>query len=65
MKCQYKGGQDQASCSSDAPKKNRFYAIHFRGEQETSPDMVTDMLNVFYIDVYALLITLQKCPDLD
>ena len=38
-------GQDQASESSDAPKKNRLYALCSRGEQETSPDVVTGMLN--------------------
>ena len=26
----------QASVSSDVPKKNRFYALHSRGDQETS-----------------------------
>ena len=37
MKSQDKGsGQDQASVSSDVPKKNRFYALHSRGDQETS-----------------------------
>ncbi|XP_069143315.1 uncharacterized protein [Solanum lycopersicum] len=32
-----KGGQAQASGSNEAPKKNHFYAIRSRGEQETSP----------------------------
>ena len=36
-------------------KKNRFYALRSRGEQETSPDIVTDMLKLFSIDVYPLL----------
>lgn len=45
----------QPSGSSDAPKKNRFYALRFRGEQENSPDVVTDMLKIFTFDVYALL----------
>ena len=45
LKSQDKGsGQAQASGSSDAPKKNRFYALRSRGEQETSPDMVTESL---------------------
>ena len=56
LKSQYKGsGQAQASGSSDAPKKNRFYALRSRGEQETSPDVVTCMLKIFTLDVYALL----------
>ena len=37
------------------PKKNRFYAFFSRGEQETSLDVVTGILKVFSIDVYALL----------
>ena len=56
LKSQDKGsGQAQASGSSDAPKKNLFNALHSRGEQETSPDVVTSMLKVFSIDVYDLL----------
>ena len=47
--------QDQASDSSDAPKKNRFYGIHSRGEQETSPDVLISMLKIFTLDVYVLL----------
>ena len=43
-------GQDkeigQISGSNDAPKKNCFYALHSKGEQETSPDVVNGMLNV-------------------
>ena len=49
-------GQAQASGSNEAPKKNRFYAFCFRGEQETSPDVVTGMLKVFSINVYFYLI---------
>ena len=48
-------GQDQASGSNKAPKKNYFYALRSRGEKETSLDMVTGMLKVFCIYVYALL----------
>ena len=34
LKSQYKGsGQAQASGSSDAPKKNRFYALRSKGEK--------------------------------
>ena len=35
--------------------KNFFYALGSRGEQETSPDVVIGMLNVFSINVYAFL----------
>ena len=53
-------GQDkecgQASGSNvDAPKKNHFYAFFLRSEQESSPDVVTGMLQVFCIDIYSLL----------
>ena len=41
--------------SSNAPNKNRFYAFLSRDEQEDSPDVVTGMLHVFSINVYALL----------
>ena len=52
-------GQDkkskQASSSNvDASKKNIFYALRSRGEQQSSPNVVTGMLQVFWIDVYAL-----------
>ena len=47
--------QAEASGSSDAPKKNRFYAFCSRGEQETSRDVVNGMLKIFTLDVYALL----------
>ncbi|WMV43118.1 hypothetical protein MTR67_036503 [Solanum verrucosum] len=39
----------------NAPKQNRFYALQTRGEHESSPDVVTGMLKVFQLDVYALL----------
>ena len=48
-------GQAQASGSNEALKKNRFYALRSRGKQDTSPDVVTGILKVFSIDVYALL----------
>lgn len=32
---------------SDAPKKNCVYALHSRGDQEESPNVFTDMLQVF------------------
>ncbi|KAH0661387.1 hypothetical protein KY284_026318 [Solanum tuberosum] len=40
---------------SHAPKQNHFYALQTRGEQESSPNVVTSMLKVFQLDVYALL----------
>ena len=58
LKSQVTGsGQAQTSGSIDAPKKNRFYAFHSRGEQETSSDVVIGMLKIFTLDVYALLDT--------
>ena len=48
-------GHAQASGSNDVQKKQRFYALHSRGEQEIYLDVVTGMLKVFNIDVYALL----------
>ncbi|KAH0685720.1 hypothetical protein KY290_017248 [Solanum tuberosum] len=48
--------QAQASGPNpDAPKKNHFYALQSRGDHESSPDVVTGMLQVFTINVYALL----------
>ena len=56
MKSHDKGsGQSQATGCSDSPYKNRFYALRSRGEEETSPDVVTGMLKIFTLDVYALL----------
>ncbi|XP_069148114.1 uncharacterized protein [Solanum lycopersicum] len=55
VKVQEKGGQAQVSGSNKAPKNNRFYALRSRGEQETSPDVVTGLLKVLSIDEYALL----------
>ena len=56
LKSQDKGlVQDQASGYSDAPKKNHFYDLLCRGEQETSLDVMTGMLKVFSRDAYALL----------
>ncbi len=48
-------GQAQVGGSNEAPKKNHFYALRFRSEQESSPNVVTNMLKVFSIDVYTLL----------
>ena len=37
------------------PKRNHFSTLRSRGEQEESPDVVTSMVQVFFINVYALL----------
>ena len=56
MRGQDKGSrQVQASGSSEAPNKNRFYALHSRVEQETSPDVVISVLKDFPSDVFDLL----------
>ncbi|TMW99453.1 hypothetical protein EJD97_002512 [Solanum chilense] len=39
-----KGKIGQPSCSSDAPKKNCFYDLRSRGEKETSPDVVAEVV---------------------
>ncbi|KAH0689089.1 hypothetical protein KY289_016447 [Solanum tuberosum] len=41
--------------NSNAPKQNHFYVLQTRGDQESSLDVVTGMLKVFQLDVYALL----------
>ncbi|WMV45072.1 hypothetical protein MTR67_038457 [Solanum verrucosum] len=38
-----------------APRQNRFYAFHTQQDHKGSLDVVTDMLEVFHFDVYALL----------
>ena len=48
-------GQAQAGSSNEALKKKRFYALLYRGEQDTFFDVVTGMLKVFSTDVCALL----------
>ena len=50
--------QALASSSSDAPMKNHSYALRSRGELETSPDVVTGILDVFSLDVYILYLIL-------
>ena len=47
--------QSQARSSSDAPKKNRFYALRSRGEKDISLNVLIGRLKVFSLDVYALL----------
>ena len=57
MKGQNKGSRHaQSSCSNvDPQKKNRFYALLSRGEQDPFPDMVTGMLKFFSVEVYVFL----------
>ncbi|WMV18884.1 hypothetical protein MTR67_012269 [Solanum verrucosum] len=43
------------SGSSGSQKQNRFYALQNHHEKEYSPDVVTGLLKVFHLDVYALL----------
>ena len=42
-------------CSNDSSKKNHFYALRYKGEQQTSLDMVIGMWKVFSINLYVLL----------
>ncbi|XP_069150528.1 uncharacterized protein [Solanum lycopersicum] len=55
------GGNDQPrptphnAAAAEPPKRNRFYALKGREEQEKSADVVTGMLQVFSTSVYALL----------
>ena len=57
MRSQENGsGQANTGCSnSGAPKRNHFYVLRCRAEQEKYPDVVTGILQVLSIDVYALL----------
>ncbi|XP_049348960.1 uncharacterized protein LOC125813510 [Solanum verrucosum] len=41
--------------NADAPKKNHLNALQSRSDQDGSPNVVTGMLQVFSINVYALL----------
>ena len=50
-----RNGQAQPRYHSfEALKRNRFCALKTRGEKESSPDVVTGMLEVFSVNVYAL-----------
>ena len=55
MKGNDKGSLQESGSNVVSPKKNRFYALHSRGKKESSPDVVTDMLEVFSLNVCALL----------
>ena len=57
LKGQYKRSKQESGSNVDHPKKNYFYALRFRGKQESSPDVVTGILQVFSINVYNLLET--------
>ena len=49
--------QAQASGSNvDTPKKSHFCELRSREEQESSPDVVNGMLQVFSIDIYCYMI---------
>ena len=54
--------QAQASLTSYAPNKNHFYALSSIGEQETSPDVVTDMLKSLILMCLLYLIRVLLCP---
>ncbi|XP_069152666.1 uncharacterized protein [Solanum lycopersicum] len=43
------------AAAAEPPKRNKFYALKGREEQEKSADVVTGMLQVFSTSVYALL----------
>lgn len=45
----------ESTANPYATKKNHFYALHSNKDQESSPDVVSGMLQLFFIDVYALL----------
>ncbi|XP_069154386.1 uncharacterized protein [Solanum lycopersicum] len=61
LKGQYKGsGQAQASGSNvDTPKKNRFYLLRSRSEQESSPDVVT-VKDLDYENPHIKLVTVVR-----
>ena len=44
-----------AIASAEPPKRNRFYVLKGREEQEKQNNIVTGMLHVFTFPVYALL----------
>lgn len=49
-------GISHANASSSGPPKiNHFYVVHSRDDNEESRDVVIGMLEVFSIDVYAIL----------
>ena len=55
MKGKDKGSRQASGSNVDPPNKNHFYSLCSKDEQECSPNVVTGMLQFFYLDVYALL----------
>ena len=55
VKGKKKGSGQESGSNVDAPKNNLFYALYSRSERETSPNVVTDVLQVFSLNAYALL----------
>ena len=47
--------QGNSSCICGGQRKNRLYALQSRKDKEGSPNLVTSMLQVFDLNVYALL----------
>ena len=45
----------QCATAAEPPKRNRFYALKGREEQQKSVDVVTGMLEVFSTSAYTLL----------
>ncbi|XP_070045324.1 uncharacterized protein [Nicotiana tomentosiformis] len=50
-------GRDRSGASSSSDPQNRAYALEGRRDQESSPDIVTDILSISSYDVYALIDT--------
>ena len=53
-------GRESAQAQTSAPNpdalnKKSFYALHSRGDQKRSSNVVTGMLLIFSINIYALL----------
>lgn len=63
VKGKYKGNsQDQPSIPSfEALKRSPFYAHKVWSEEESSPDMVTNMLQFLSINIYTLLDPILPC----
>ena len=51
MKGKDKGSRQASGSNVDPPKKNQFYSLCSRDEQECSPNVVTGMLQFFYLDM--------------
>lgn len=49
-----KGSGKESGSDLDPPKKNHLYALRSRGELQSSPDVVTGILQVITINVYSL-----------